>query len=838
MPLLAAATQVNKIHALLILGDYDDALECGLRARGVFLEHKDELRAGQIEQNLGSVYFRRDRYQEAERFFRSARDRFLSAGDQKQLTEIEVCLATSLIFQHRFRDAQLLYEEALKRSETNQLPIAQAVIECDLGCLALFRGRYDQALDYLERSRRRYASLGMTHESAIAEQEQAEAYLELNLAREAADIYERIIPTFAELGMRAEQARSLLYYARACLALVRVKEASKCLADAGRLYAAERNRIGEALVRLVEAQLLYDQQDYEGASEAALDAEVTLVEGGSWSRALIARWLRGEAARSLENGHEARQIFHSALRDAEANALPQIAQRCYTSLGLLDATAGNTESAEASFEQAVSLVEELRSLLPSDEFRTAFVTDKQIPYIQLVKLSLSALDGPKAVEALGYVERAKSRALVDMLSGAVQARVKPRDDFENDLVSRLDELRGELKWFYSQIDRSPQTQSPSRPESLGALRAEVRELEGKMLEIMRQLQQRAGGGLTSEEQLDVSALQRAIGTDTAIVEYFAIDGELLAFIVTAESVEVVQALGRESDIAAVVDRLRFQTNSLRFNTETLQEHMGELTSRTQRHLKVLYDALLRPLEDRIGERRLVVVPFRSLHCIPFQALYDGTTYLIEQREVCYAPSASVLLHCLAVPRRSLRYAVLFGVADQSAPKVRDEIGTLAPLFPASVALIDERATLDALHIKASSADVLHLACHGQFRPDNPLFSSLKLSDGWLTARDAYNLDLNCGLVTLSACETGVSAVAPGEEIMGLARGFFSAGAPSLLVSLWTVNDEATADLMSWFYSALLAGQSPAAALRQAQLKMLTGHQHPFFWSPFVLLGRW
>jgi CHAT domain-containing protein len=136
------------------------------------------------------------------------------------------------------------------------------------------------------------------------------------------------------------------------------------------------------------------------------------------------------------------------------------------------------------------------------------------------------------------------------------------------------------------------------------------------------------------------------------------------------------------------------------------------------------------------------------------------------------------------------------------------------------------------------ADVLHLACHGYFRPDNPLFSSLRLADGWLTVRDAYDLDLSCDLVTLSACETGVSAIAPGDELIGLARGFFSAGAPALLVSLWRVDDHITADMMASFYKQLREGDGPAAALRHAQRELLERHPHPFFWSPFVLLGRW
>jgi CHAT domain-containing protein len=115
---------------------------------------------------------------------------------------------------------------------------------------------------------------------------------------------------------------------------------------------------------------------------------------------------------------------------------------------------------------------------------------------------------------------------------------------------------------------------------------------------------------------------------------------------------------------------------------------------------------------------------------------------------------------------------------------------------------------------------------------------LKLGDGWLTVREAYNLNLHCSLVTLSACETGVSAVAPGDELIGLARGFFAAGSPSLLISLWTVDDDATAELMTEFYKNVRETGSLTTALRHSQLRVMKSKPHPFFWSPFVLVGRW
>ncbi|MBA2526819.1 MAG: CHAT domain-containing protein, partial [Pyrinomonadaceae bacterium] len=432
--------------------------------------------------------------------------------------------------------------------------------------------------------------------------------------------------------------------------------------------------------------------------------------------------------------------------------------------------------------------------------------------------------------------RARARALVDALGGNVTAHTEPRDSFEADLLAQLEELRQELNYVYNEINR-PGVQPRFGERETQPVQEALRERERKTSEILRQLQHRSGTILAHSETVDVAKLQQDLGPDSALVEYTTLDDELLAFVITEKSVEVVRNLGSEKAAATELGQVRFQIDALRHGSQRIRRHVPDLTRRAERHLQSLYELLLRPIEHTIGHRRLVIVPHRSLHYLPFQALHDGTSYLIARREVSYAPSAIVFQQCLRRDVPSLNKALLLGVADEQTPRVRDEIETLTPLFPATVALLDQEATLEALRMQAPQADVLHLACHGQFRPDNPLFSSLRLGDGWFTVRDAYRLNLRCALVTLSACETGVSAVAPGDELIGLARGFLAAGSPSLVISLWTVDDDATAQLMTTFYEHLRAGESMAAALRQAQLQMMEISPHPFFWAPFVLVGR-
>jgi len=182
-------------------------------------------------------------------------------------------------------------------------------------------------------------------------------------------------------------------------------------------------------------------------------------------------------------------------------------------------------------------------------------------------------------------------------------------------------------------------------------------------------------------------------------------------------------------------------------------------------------------------------------------------------------------------------ALALSVADPSIPAVTEEARAVARHLPYAEVLSDERATLEVLRAKAPGCGVLHLACHGMFRSDNPMFSSLKLHDGWLTAADVLRLDLEGALVTLSACESGRNEVFAGDELIGLTRAFLGAGAATLVASLWLVQDQTTARLMEEWYEHLRKGVGRAAALRNAQLALKERYPHPYYWGPFVLIGQ-
>lgn len=261
-------------------------------------------------------------------------------------------------------------------------------------------------------------------------------------------------------------------------------------------------------------------------------------------------------------------------------------------------------------------------------------------------------------------------------------------------------------------------------------------------------------------------------------------------------------------------------------------------------LTELYDSVLGPLEPILAAERLILAPHGVLHGLPIHAAFDGEQYALDRWECLYTPSAAVW-HVVRARNRARRRelmdwpstALLMGVPEPGIAQVSMELEQLAALLPNAEIFTRDRATLDAFRAHCGRSRLIHLATHALFRADNPLFSALRLADGWLLARDLYDLALDCDLATLSACRTGMAAVEPGDELFGLSRGFLAAGARALAVSLWPADDRATAELMGRFYQSILMGTSCAAALRAAQIAVRELYPHPYHWAAFCLVGE-
>ncbi len=827
----SAQTQVAKLIALALLGRYDEAVKTGERALLIFEKYDDTLAAGKIERNLGNIAARQGQESEAEKYYLSARRRFIKLNDKSELAMTENSLANTYAELNNFRHAEKFYSIALESARRAKMLVTEAEIEASMGNLAFFRGRFDEALRLLEHSRQKYDELKMPHQTAIAELEIADIYLELNLSGEAFSIYARVTEEFKRLKLQGEEARARANFGRAALLTNDRNKAKRELKKAARLYLSEKNLNGAANVKLTEAALELSRLNYVNALKIVLEAKKLLAKTENPRLKLLAKWQQGETLRKLKQFKKAGKLLTETLTESIQTEQSNLSQICLNSLGNLALQTGDSGTAEGFFMKAVKMIETLRAPLPAEEFRMAFLADKLAPFESLAKIYLAENDLERAFL---MIEKAKARTLAENLDGdfVVQAA-----KHSSKLGKQLANLREELNWFYSRLNRAEAGEFES-------LQQEARKREKRIADVMRQIEStrtNVAGGASKHRNLNgqdnLKLIQDRLGNEKALVEFVTFDGVISAFVITDKTVDFVADLAKENNIVELLEGLQFQFGALRFGKQNLDAFMPELKKRADKYLQKLYENLVKPLKTFIGQRDLVVVPVGALHYVPFPALHDGGNYLIESRQIVYSPSAAVWRSLNERPARKLERALLIGFADERIPLVNNEISSLRKIFPNTRTFTDKDATFENYTENAPKFDVVHLACHGQFRPDNPMFSSLHLANGSVTVRDICSQRLEAELVTLSACETGLNKIFAGDEILGLARGFISAGVKSLVLSLWTVNDAATTGLMKDFYTNLQRGLPVAASLRQAQLNFIARDEHPYFWAPFVPIGK-
>jgi tetratricopeptide (TPR) repeat protein len=824
----SAQTRVARLIALALLGRYQEAVKTGEKALKILEKYGDDLTAGKVEKNLGNIVSRQELHLKAEKYYLSARKRFVRTKEKSEQIMAENGLAITYTQLNDFEKAEKFFKDALKNARGANMLLTAAEIEASMGNLALYRGRYDEALRCLELSRRKYETLNMPHQIAVAELEIADIYRELNLTPEAFDIYRDVSGKFRKLKLQGEEARARANFGRTASFLNETALARTELKRSARLYERERNKTGAAEVKLEEAKLEIGQDNFKKALEILGEAETLLSGSESFRHKLTLKLLKADAFG--RDGHPAKseKLLLEAFDEANRQEQPNIALASLNLLGKLARGSGDSAKAKKYFKKAVGLIEKLRAPLAAEEFRMAFLADKTEPFENMAAICLAE---NKLSEAFFYIQQARSRTLAESLKDRIPHF--SRSKIPSELAERAARLREELNWFYSRVDRAEGEESVK-------LHKEAKRREKELAAMTRQIESTGEkGALKKGRAIDTALLQKQLGGKDLLIEFVHFDGVFSAFILDDRDIRYVKDLATEEEIRELLEGLRFQFGALRYGAKIPERFMAELKTRADLYLQKLYQKLLKPLENYLGERQLVIVPVGTLYYVPFHALHDGEKYLIENREVRYAPSAAVWQVLQQKNRQKNRNkklkTMLMGFADEKIPLVDREIKELKKIFPGAKSFTGEKATYAAFTRNAPAYDLLHLACHGQFRPENPMFSSLHLADGWVTVRDICSQKLKAGLVTLSACETGLNKIFAGDEVM--ARGFLSAGADSLILSLWTVNDTATSELMTAFYKSLQRGQSFAASIRIAQNDFIKRGEHPYFWSPFALIGR-
>jgi CHAT domain-containing protein len=509
----------------------------------------------------------------------------------------------------------------------------------------------------------------------------------------------------------------------------------------------------------------------------------------------------------------ARTYLDVVLRNARLDDFGEIQWIALYERGRVAEKEGPAGAALPFYLKAVEAIERQRASISTEANKIGFVGDKQVVYARLIAV---LIEQGRAVEAFDYIERSKSRALVDMLAS--------KKDFAAPDPAQAGLMLAQL----DAADLNARIQDESA-------KPEARTTGARNLQVARETLQSAApelSTLVTVSSVPSAELKALVGPDETLVEYYYQGTDLYAFL-----------LDRERLLALRLDatQLASQVQSLRKTLEDTESQAWQQSARG------LYQRLWQPLEKLITSKNVIVVAHGAMHYLPFAALQDAEgKFLLDRHSLRFLPSASVLKFLHPVLQNKDGGLLALGNPDLDDPRLdlafaEGEAKLVASLYPSSRVLVRKDASESNFKKAGSVFSRIHFASHGKFQADEPLKSGLYLAkdadnDGVLTVGELYSMNLEADLVTLSACETGLGKISNGDDVVGLTRGFLYAGSRSIVASLWSVDDKATATLMQAFY-ANLASMNKREALRQAQIKAREAFPHPFFWAAFQLTGR-
>lgn len=647
-----------------------------------------------------------------------------------------------------------------------------AMVYQNRGLAATVRGDVPAALTAYDEAAQRYRAAGMDH--GLLPIERAEVLLSVRLVAEARQATAAAVAEYARRGNAVDLVQARLLLAK--IALVEGDpDAALREAERARRSALTQNRPGwAALASYLSLRARWDLGRRGAATLRSGTRTVAALADTGWLvAALDARLIVARLA--IESGRD--DIARQELTGVNWSGPAEVRARAWHATALLRLCDGDRQGADSALRAGVRVLDRFRASLGASELRAHASGHTS----ELTGLGLRlAVESGRPDSVLRWAERRRACAL--RLRPA-----RPPDDVE--LAADLAALRQVV------VDLATTTTDP---------RALLRRQAALEEAVRDRARHAVGVHMPGADALpSISALGAALGS-SALVEYLDLAGRLYAVV-------VVDGRVRLHELGAVADVER-GLGELRFGLRRLAYELGSHTDRVDRGARKLDAVLLEPLREVIGDRPLVIVPTGPLHEMPWPILPS-----CHGRPVSVTPSAALWHRAATTTSTGDGRRVV--VSGPGLPHAAAEVSVLARRYPDAQRFTGRKARVDAVIAALDGAELGHIAAHGRFRADNPLFSALQLADGPLTAYDLERLDRPPRRIVLSACDSGRSTVHPGDEVLGLASVLLALGTSTLVATVIPVPDRASRPVMLRFHRFLDAGLRPAHALAEAQRQL-------------------
>ena len=891
-----ARSRISWITACAWLGHVEEAIKMAARTRDVFLQLGEYYWASNIVDNTAVIYAQTGRYQDALDLYERMLANFPAMTHQsgsfikRAIAIAKVNQAEILSWLGKFEEAYRLFQHAQESFIALEEPGMAIYTETHLAELDYIQGYYGSAL-------RRYYQ---AHDSALQNNVDnplwlselklctANCLVKLNRAQEACQLMDGVVEAYRRFGTSLQTSMALSEYATALVAFGRLHEALAALNEAWKIFDHGGFDDYAFTTKLRRAEILLELDSITEAYDEANLVRKHFIAQGFVERTVRASMIMAYAL--IENAQqsvgcnekhqsmylqEATNLCEEATRTARRHNLQEQAYKSQYLLGRIAMIQEDLGKAAKHYQASIDHIERILSNLVYD-LSPSFLHTTWTVYEDMIALCLQQ---GRVKRAFSYLERARSVALRQYLNKSrlfLNEKEVHKDNTSTPVlqanIATVLRTQSELKEWqekyrnYSVLQAAIDTTvSPAVNREI--IQAELKRCEAKVSELFERLHlyqaertipsyvSRSGKSVNSEYakhttlQMDIGKLGQHLSSGQLLLAYFLYKDRLVIFVITPRRLITYEHPRGVEQLERLLPLLHAH-----LDPKGWPDFQNPPQQPIRRLLHKLYDLLVAPVASLLPSRlgHLTIVPYGPLHNLPFHALYDGSHFLIEDFQINYLPASNMLMHLgnhnnehvlvSTGTDMSTKSPMVFGYSgNRHLQRALDEAKMLATMLDGRCYL-EEEATITRLIEQAHGSPIIHLATHGQSRLDAPNFSYVRLADGQLNAIDAFELDLKaCELVTLSGCETGLALSGGGDEQLGLGRAFLAAGASSLVMSLWPVEDSATNQLMQLFYQNLLKGDTKVQALRAAQCSLLHGtssiYTHPYFWAAFRLVGE-
>jgi CHAT domain-containing protein/Flp pilus assembly protein TadD len=862
------------------VGDQQNAMQDHLRAMQIANDQNDRVAEAQALNNQGEINYWSGDWTQALNSYRKALAIWTDVKDREGQAQSYTYLGYCYSDLGQTKEAFDAFRSALALWKSVDDDRGKSVTLTAIGRLYSRVGESQAALNFFERSMPLIRRIGNKVEEARVLTGEAYVYWKLGEDQKALELYDQALKLFADANYVDGEASTLhsagrVYYSS--------KNFEKALEYQRRALEIGR-QIGDRHLEMV-VLIEIGRLNADAGDQAAAIKNFVAARDFAHARKDL-RW-EMEAWALLGKSYEARQQKHALQCYERALALSRAAEFKYGESAMLyqlarsQRDAGDVVAARKQIESAIDVIESLRAKVASQDLRASYFASVR----QLYELYIDLLmEQDHDVQAFEASERGRARSLLEMLTAA---RVGVRDQVEPQLLEREQALRTELN------EKEQQPGSTELDDLVDQYQEAKAAVHNASLEHTDQ---------AKPAPLNLKEIREQVLSDDAALLVFSLgDKRSFLWLITRNTFTSSELPGR-SEIETQAKELReLLMAPVAVAAESFEAKQKRLASAEEQYwtkATSFSNMLLGQVAPNLGTARLLIVPDGELQYLPFNALpipfRNDRTPLLAEHEITFQPSASALsklkhrsiqqsdkglaifadpvfgsddqrfaaIHKEAAPSyvaqdtqmiQALR-DVNSNWADRNIPRLmasRDEADGIVAVIPTADNLkaVDFEASKQRLMAaNLSQYRLLHFATHGVLDNKNPELSGLLLSridengrpkDAFLRLDDIYNLKLNADLVVLSACNSGLGKDVRGEGIVGLVHGFMYAGTSRVVASLWKVDDDATAELMVHFYQEMFrAKQSPAAALRTAQLAMWQQRRWhaPYYWAAFVMQG--